>query len=90
MQEAPPGSGVWLAGEGAAVILGDLRIELFVEDVERSLAFYAAALGLRPAAGYDPQGYSAAPRCPPAITSVLRISPARAASAWRSWSKWTT
>jgi catechol 2,3-dioxygenase-like lactoylglutathione lyase family enzyme len=39
------------------VILGDLRIELFVEDVERSLAFYAAALGLRPAAGYDPQGY---------------------------------
>jgi len=39
------------------VILGDLRIELFVEDVERSLAFYATALGLRPAAGYDPQGY---------------------------------
>ena len=53
----PPGSGVWLAGEGAAVILGDLRIELFVEDVERSLAFYATALGLRPAAGYDPHGY---------------------------------
>lgn len=34
-----------------------LRFELFVEDVERSLAFYAAALGLQPAAGYDPQGY---------------------------------
>jgi catechol 2,3-dioxygenase-like lactoylglutathione lyase family enzyme len=34
-----------------------LRFELFVEDVERSLAFYAAVLGLQPAAGYDPQGY---------------------------------
>jgi lactoylglutathione lyase len=34
-----------------------LRFELFVEDVERSVAFYAAVLGLRPAAGYDPQGY---------------------------------
>jgi lactoylglutathione lyase len=34
-----------------------LRFELFVEDVERSVAFYAAALGLQPAAGYDPRGY---------------------------------
>jgi lactoylglutathione lyase len=34
-----------------------LRFELFVEDVERSVAFYGAVLGLRPAAGYDPQGY---------------------------------
>jgi lactoylglutathione lyase len=34
-----------------------LRFELFVEDVERSLAFYAATLGLQPAAGYDPRGY---------------------------------
>jgi len=34
-----------------------LRFELFVEDVERSVAFYSAALGVRPAAGYDPQGY---------------------------------
>jgi predicted enzyme related to lactoylglutathione lyase len=34
-----------------------LRFELFVEDVERSVAFYAAALGLRPADGYDPRGY---------------------------------
>ena len=41
------------------MILGGLRIELFVEDVARSLAFYAAALGLRPPAGYDPQGYVA-------------------------------
>ena len=39
------------------MILAGLRIELFVEDVERSLAFYAAALGLQPAPGYDPQGY---------------------------------
>lgn len=34
-----------------------LRFELFVEDVARSLAFYAGALDLRPAPGYDPQGY---------------------------------
>ena len=31
-----------------------LRFELFVDDVERSLAFYAAALGLQPPAGYLP------------------------------------
>jgi lactoylglutathione lyase len=31
--------------------------ELFVNDVERSLAFYAAALGLQPPLGYDPLGY---------------------------------
>jgi lactoylglutathione lyase len=34
-----------------------VRFELFVDDVERSLAFYGAALGLRPSPGYDPQGY---------------------------------
>jgi lactoylglutathione lyase len=34
-----------------------LRFELFVDDVERSVAFYAAALGLQPAAGSDPAGY---------------------------------
>ena len=34
-----------------------LRFELFVDDVERSLAFYGATLGLRPSAGYDPRGY---------------------------------
>jgi lactoylglutathione lyase len=34
-----------------------LRFELFVNDVERSVAFYDAALGLRPAPGFDPDGY---------------------------------
>lgn len=34
-----------------------VRFELFVDDVERSLAFYAAALGLQPPSGYDPGGY---------------------------------
>ena len=34
-----------------------VRFELFVEDVERSLAFYGAALGLWPPAGYDSRGY---------------------------------
>jgi lactoylglutathione lyase len=34
-----------------------VRFELFVDDVERSLAFYAASLGLQPPPGYDPQGY---------------------------------
>jgi lactoylglutathione lyase len=34
-----------------------VRFELFVDDVERSLAFYGAALGLQPPAGYDPRGY---------------------------------
>jgi len=34
-----------------------LRFELFVADVERSVAFYTATLGLRPASGYDPRGY---------------------------------
>jgi lactoylglutathione lyase len=34
-----------------------VRFELFVDDVERSLAFYAAALGLQPSPGYDPQRY---------------------------------
>jgi predicted enzyme related to lactoylglutathione lyase len=29
----------------------DVRFELFVDDVEQSLAFYAAALGLQPPAG---------------------------------------
>jgi lactoylglutathione lyase len=36
-----------------------VRFELFVDDVERSLAFYAAALGLQPSPGYDPAGYVA-------------------------------
>lgn len=35
----------------------DLRFELFVEDVDRSVTFYAAALGMRAADGYDPRGY---------------------------------
>ena len=34
-----------------------VRFELFVDDVERSLAFCGAALGLQPTPGYDPQGY---------------------------------
>ncbi len=34
-----------------------LRFELFVDDIERSLAFYAAALGLQPPPGYDPREY---------------------------------
>lgn len=34
-----------------------VRFELFVDDVERSLAFYGKTLGLRPSPGYDPQGY---------------------------------
>jgi lactoylglutathione lyase len=34
-----------------------VRFELFVDDVERSVAFYGAALGLQPSPGYDPQGY---------------------------------
>ena len=34
-----------------------VRFELFVDDVERSLAFYGAALGLEPHPGYDPNGY---------------------------------
>jgi predicted enzyme related to lactoylglutathione lyase len=34
-----------------------VRFELFVNDVERSLAFYAAALGLQPSPGYNPRGY---------------------------------
>jgi lactoylglutathione lyase len=34
-----------------------VRFELFVNDVERSLAFYTAALGLQPPHRYDPLGY---------------------------------
>jgi lactoylglutathione lyase len=34
-----------------------VRFELFVDDVERSLAFYGTVLGLRPSPGYDPHGY---------------------------------
>ncbi|HSZ42723.1 MAG TPA: VOC family protein [Trebonia sp.] len=34
-----------------------VRFELFVDDVERSVAFYGAALGLRPPRDYDPRGY---------------------------------
>jgi catechol 2,3-dioxygenase-like lactoylglutathione lyase family enzyme len=45
-----------LSSGSSAVPVG-LRFELFVDDVERSLAFYGAALGLRPSPGYDPQGY---------------------------------
>lgn len=43
--------------EGSAMVPVGVRFELFVDDVERSLAFYAAALGLQPPAGYDPRGY---------------------------------
>lgn len=34
-----------------------VRFEFFVDDVERSVGFYGAVLGLRPPTGYDPQGY---------------------------------
>jgi len=34
-----------------------VRLELFVDDVERSLAFYGTTLGLQPSPGYDPQAY---------------------------------
>ncbi len=34
-----------------------VRFELFVDDVERSVAFYAAVLGLQAPRGYDPLGY---------------------------------
>ena len=34
-----------------------VQFELFVDDVERSVAFYAATLDLQPPAGYDPCGY---------------------------------
>ena len=37
--------------------LAGVRFELFVDNVERSVAFYAAALGLQPPPGYDPLGY---------------------------------
>lgn len=43
--------------EGSAMSLVGVRFELFVSDVERSLAFYAAALGLQPPPGYDPLWY---------------------------------
>ena len=33
-----------------------VRFELFVDDVERSVAFYGATLGLQPPLGYDPRG----------------------------------
>jgi lactoylglutathione lyase len=46
------------AAKGArSVIPVDVRFELFVDDVERSLAFYSAELGPQPPPGYDPQGY---------------------------------
>lgn len=79
-----------------------LRFELFVDDVERSVRFYGAVLGLRPAAGYDPQGHV------PVSAGQVRIGlqrrdalpaehhfrPAHLAGprgvAWRSWSRWTT
>jgi len=44
-------------GEGNVMVAVGLRFELFVDDVERSLAFYTAALGLQPPPGYDPRGY---------------------------------
>jgi predicted enzyme related to lactoylglutathione lyase len=34
-----------------------VRFELFVDDVERSVGFYGAVLGLQPPPGYDPDGY---------------------------------
>lgn len=34
-----------------------VRFELFVDDVERSLAFYGVVLGLEPPPGYGPSGY---------------------------------
>lgn len=44
-----------------------VRFELFVDDVERSLAFYGVVLGLRPPVGYDPRGYV------PVSAGLLRI-----------------
>ena len=67
-----------------------------MDDVERSVAFYGAALGLQPAPGYDPQGYvpvgagrarigpSATVRCPHGTISVPPTSLAPAAWEWRS------
>lgn len=43
--------------QGSAMVPVSVRFELFGDDVERSLAFYAASLGLQPPPGYDPQGY---------------------------------
>ena len=43
--------------EGSAMVLVGVRFELFVDDVGRSVAFYAAALGLQPPPGYDSQRY---------------------------------
>jgi lactoylglutathione lyase len=37
--------------------MAGVRFELFVDDVERSVAFYGTTLGLEPAPGYDPHGY---------------------------------
>ncbi len=39
------------------MVVVSVRFELFVDDVERSAAFYAAALGLQPPPGFDPRGY---------------------------------
>lgn len=79
-----------------------VRFELFVDDIERSLAFYGAALGLQPSPGCDPQGYvpvsagrvrigfSGAVRCPRSTISVPPTSRVLAAWGWRSWLRWTT
>ena len=50
-----------------------VRFELFVDDVGRSVAFYAAALGLRAPPGCDPQGYVSvrAGRCASDSTPVV-------------------
>ena len=39
------------------MVVVSVRFELFVDDVERSVAFYAAALALQPPPGFDPRGY---------------------------------
>jgi catechol 2,3-dioxygenase-like lactoylglutathione lyase family enzyme len=73
-----------------------VRFELFVDDAERSLAFYGAVPGLRPPPGYDPRGYvpvsagafasgySGATRYLRGAISVPLTSPVPAVWGWRS------
>ena len=45
------------SGLGDEVALLGLRFELFVEDVEASVSFYGATLGLVPPENWSPDGY---------------------------------
>jgi lactoylglutathione lyase len=42
---------------GSLEDVGGVRFELFVDDVEATIGFYRAILGLRPPENYDPDGY---------------------------------